>query len=412
MLLFTAFLMGAAAHAADLKAPFELETTKVLPKKVRNPRIKNLFMDVTSRYNGIGQLEPLGQKLNKVVTFNDLVESKSTQEDKDKVKGLYEGAGFAADQSPGSTSGVVNSYANVKVPVFAIGVTEKLTMAVAVPVMDIQVSADTGFIKDANGDQFVAAAEAASIEKGIEARNGLNNAINEKLKRLGYEQIPAFQQVKGVGDVKLVGKYLLRNEERIQLAVKGEVTFPTGRAPNADKVIDPALGDGQWDVGAAAIYDYKLLPDLRWNTYGGYVAQLPASLDRRLPKSATDSLSSDKEYLLRDLGDIVTTGTSLSYEFPAVGMMVGAGYTFQYLTKTTYRDGANPDKNRYRLLENEYPYQALHSATLMTGFSTVEWFKAKKFVYPFQANVAYSRPITGRNVTSNEVVAAELVLFF
>ena len=48
----------------------------------------------------------------------------------------------------------------------------------------------------------------------------------------------------------------------------------------------------------------------------------------------------------------------------------------------------------------------------MGGFSTVEWFKQKKFFYPFQANVAYSRALAGRNVTSNDVVAAELVLFF
>jgi hypothetical protein len=144
-----------------------------------------------------------------------------------------------------------------------------------------------------------------------------------------------------------------------------------------------------------------------------YTAQLPAYIERRLPVKFNDSLSDDKETLWRDLGDQITLGTGLQYRFPAIGVTVGGGYSFQYLTKTTYENGVlDPTGYRYRLLENEYPYQALHSMTATAGFSTVEWFRDKKFFYPFQANLAYSRPINGRNVTTNEVIAAELVLFF
>ena len=183
-----------------------------------------------------------------------------------------------------------------------------------------------------------------------------------------------------------------------------------------DKTIDRLiheLGDGQWDIGAGVIVERLLTRDLRWGSSAMYTAQLPATLERRLPKSATDSLSDDKENLLRDLGDTVTLGTGLQYMFAAVGVTVGAGYNFQYLAKTTYKNGTlDPTGARYRLLEAEYPYQALHSGTVTAGFSTVEWFREKKFVYPFQANLAYSRPFLGRNVTTNDVFSAELVLFF
>jgi hypothetical protein len=66
----------------------------------------------------------------------------------------------------------------------------------------------------------------------------------------------------------------------------------------------------------------------------------------------------------------------------------------------------------YGYLENLTPVQALHSATLVAGFSTVDWFKEKKFFYPFQATLGYSQPVAGRNVTRNGLTTAELVLFF
>jgi hypothetical protein len=49
---------------------------------------------------------------------------------------------------------------------------------------------------------------------------------------------------------------------------------------------------------------------------------------------------------------------------------------------------------------------------MMAGFSTVEFYKQKKFFLPFQANISYSAPIAGRQSTTNPMLAAELVMFF
>jgi hypothetical protein len=48
----------------------------------------------------------------------------------------------------------------------------------------------------------------------------------------------------------------------------------------------------------------------------------------------------------------------------------------------------------------------------VANFSTVEWFKAKQFLLPFQANLTWSLPLEGRNVTNNSVFSGELVMFF
>jgi hypothetical protein len=104
-------------------------------------------------------------------------------------------------------------------------------------------------------------------------------------------------------------------------------------------------------------------------------------------------------------------GTSISHVFPSLGIVTAAGYNFQYMTGQTFSRGALLAE-RYVFLEDQTPAESLHSATLMAGFSTVEWYQSKKFVYPFQANFVYSHPFMGKNVTTNDVVSGELVMFF
>jgi hypothetical protein len=397
-------------NAADLRAPFDIEHTKVLPPKIRNPRVKLLNMDIQERFNGGGLVEPLGQKLNKTVTWNDIINAQKTDLDKTQVQGTLSSLGFSTSDSPGQTSGVVNTFADVRIPIIAIGLSEKWTFAAAIPVMNVDVSASTGFLKSDQGQAFIDDICGTDVVKCNEAKDKLNNAINQKLTNKGYEPIES-RTVKGIGDIRVINKVQLADEETYGVAFRGEIGLPTGTAPNANRALDVPTGDGQWDFGAGLTHDLKFTPELTLSTYGQYLAQLPARLERRLPVSATDSISADKELLLRDLGDQLNMGTSVTNFFPKLGLTLGVGYNFQFQNSTSYEDGAL-ESFRYRLLENETPIQALHSAVVVAGFSTVEWFKAKSFALPFQANVVYSKPFAGRNATTNSTLAAEVVLFF
>jgi hypothetical protein len=420
-----AALMAASAFplsvmGGDLKAPFELESTKVLPENVRNPRFKSIYMSVANKFDGVGQTQELGFKLNKVVSWQDIKDAQSSIEKKTVIDGVLKdpysdgnttSPAIDPNGSPGATTGKVQTFANVMVPVLAYGVTDRLTMAVAVPVMSVSISADTGFTASADGRTFInGACSKSSIYDCAENAAKLNDAVNQKLTRLGYQPIQS-RSFTAIGDAKLVGKYLVYSGDRDAVALKGELTAPTGVKPDPDKALDVPTGDGQWDLGVGGIYDRQLFRRLGFNAFAGYTWQTPDSLVKRLPTSATDSLSADKELLDRRLGDIVSLGTSLNYEIPAAGMMLGAGYGYQFLMRTQYSRGIYPEY-RYERLEAEAPSQAMHSMTLSAGFSTVNWYKQGKFVLPFQANLDYSKPIAGRNVTDNSLINAELVAFF
>lgn len=403
--------LGAAALAGDLKAPFDFETTAVLPAGVRNPRFKNLVTYMDTKFGGSGGAEPLGYKLNKVVSWQDVINGQKDDIQKAVVEGKVGSLGFDKNSAAGSTSGVVNTYANIKVPVFAMGVTERLTMAVAVPVVSVDVNADTGFLATEQGRTFARSVCEGGADKCAEVERKFNDAINTKLADYGYDPIRS-GNTSGVGDIKVVGKYRLVGTQDEGVTLKGEVTLPTGTPPNADKALDIPLGDGQTDLGAMVIYDrfldrHKLV---RANAYAGYTAQLPDSLDKRIPLSETETITRDKETLGRDLGDIVSAGAGLVYEFP-FGLNLGAQYGFQYLSPTSYDGPSRFPSYRYSLLSANTG-QILHSATLGVGFSSVEMYKAHQFKAPFQVNLAYCRPLAGLNVVKNELLAFELVLFF
>lgn len=414
IVVLVGLITALSALASDLKAPFELENTLVLPPSVRNPRMKNLFMSVEGKFNRYGIEEPLGAKLNKRISWQDIVDSQQSAEDKALVAGTLESEGMSLESSPGRSTGEVKTFADVKIPVIAWGASERWTLAAAVPMYRVQVRADTGFVRHAsNGEaqRFIEAVQKDNPEKANEAARKLQDPVNQKLTRLGYKNVRS-ETFSGVGDIRLVSKYLLSRGRRTTVAMRNDVTLPTGRAPDVDRALDIPMGDGQLDLGTGLIVDHQLTSEFRLNAYGSYVAQLPDRMERRAPTSATDSLSDQKENMRRDLGDQITLGSSLNYDLASLyGLSAGAGYSFQFQRSTSF-SGSRFSREKYQLLEQEFPLQALHAMTYSLGFSTVEWFRAKKFAVPFQANVSYSVPFIGRNVTTNNVVAAELVMFF
>lgn len=408
-------LGGLEALAGDLKAPFNLDSAQVLPKGVRNPRFLNVWMDVQNRWDGAGGLVPLGSKLNKAVT-GDTVIAGVAREGSTKqasVSGLLRSAGLVGADVLGSTSGMVNSYADVHVPVLGMGITERWTAAVVVPILNIQVRADTGFIADAGANRFVnQASQAGSPVQAEEAKLKLESAIPNKLASLGYRPIQD-ETFAGIGDIQLVNKFQLVKQETQAFALKSIVTLPTGRTSDPDRVVDAPLGDGRWMVGAGGIYDrYGPGTDWRWSTWGTLTAQLPHETVKRIPASADDSLSADKESLVRTWGGLASVGSAITRSLPKAGLSVGVGYSYQVQTGSHYEGGQLGEAERYLALDQLQPIQELHSLTAVAGFSSVDWYKAGRFKIPLQANLTWSRPIAGRNVTNNDALSAELVLFF
>ena len=397
--------------ALELTAPFVLESTQVLPAGVRNPRFLNFFMSVESKFDRGGVSQPLGSPLNRVVRWNDIIRLETDETRKSMLGALVQRAHVDPNGGPGNTTGQVNSFLDAKVPVLAMGLTKRFTVGLAVPVLSFSVSADSGFSKSEDGQAFAKHLCSVNVVECNSVAERLNNAVNEKLKKLGYKPVGS-KRVSNVGDIQLVGKYLLYEDSDQFISVKSTVIFPTGISPNPDDPIDLPTGEGRFQWGNLVAYDRIFAEDYRLNFYGGFTALLPNKMEKRIPEFENDPLSPNKEMLTRKLGGVVSMGTSLLRSFASLGIRAGAGYTFQYQTQPRYSGGSQFSQERYSFLEDLTPAQVLHSATLVAGFSSVEWYQQKKFFYPMQANLIYSHPVFGRNVATSDVISGEVVLFF
>ncbi len=404
-------LLALPAFGGELSSPFVLENTKVLPAGVRNPRFINVFSGIDGKYSGQGEAEPLGQPLFRPVTWGLMLKTQDDDAKRATVLGLVQANNLEAD-SPGHTTGSVSTFANIKVPALAYGVSPRYTIAVVVPIVSIDVNAETGFVASFAGNRFVNAAADSSPALGAEAQRKMNRAVDEKLRWAGMEPVAPFQ-VRGLGDVQVVNKFLLHDNGARSFALKETFILPTGtEEANPDRAIDIPTTDDRLGVGSQAIFNQELPFNITFVGTAGYTAYLPHRITKRLPDAADDSISRDKEELRENFRHMVATTAGIEKRFERLGLSLSGGYSGQYQSKISYEPGLLAHGERLEWLRNLQPSQTLHSFMAMAGFSTVSWYRNKKFVYPFEVKLAYSRPFAGRNATTNELVAAELVLFF
>jgi hypothetical protein len=133
--------------------------------------------------------------------------------------------------------------------------------------------------------------------------------------------------------MQLVSKYVAYTDDVNTVCIRSALVAPTGREADVDQLVTLATGDGQWDLGNKVIYE-------TWGAAGGYHIQLPDKTVMRIPVSEGDPLTSDKELVKRNLGDIVSLGTSLSYEVSQAGLSFSTGYNFQHGAQTSYEGTA------------------------------------------------------------------------
>lgn len=408
--VFSSIVSPSWCFAGGLAAPFEVENASVLPPSIRNPRLKNINTWVEGKYNSLGKVEPLGEKLNRSVLWENVISAQSDETKKKLLKGTLETKKLTSADAVGNITGSVNAYANVNVPVFAYGINERWTIALAVPVYKVELSADTGFVVNPNTQKIIDDLYTKDSVKASDMNQQLSHPLNDSLYKMGYKPIES-EKFTALGDMKLVSKYKLSDSDSDVLTLKSELTLPTGRVSDVDKLVELPTGDGQYDIGLGLIWDHTLVSQLSWNLYTFGTIQLPDQIKRRIPKNPDGGLTPDVESVDRNSGDQWTLGSSFQWGSPKGGFYANLGYIYQYMQATQFR-GRLFEKERYDWLSNQYPDQWLTSLVSQVGYSSIESYRSKEFPIPLQANIGFGRPLSGRNATSADVYLAELVLFF
>lgn len=409
--LFTfTFLLTEALWGANLTAPISFPSAQVLPKGIRNIQYNGILAGANDKYSDEGASVNVGYKLNRELTWRDLLSTEEDTYKKSEVVGGLRYLNQGLDTIAGRASGVVNVALDVHVPVLAVGVTRKLTTAIAVPIVNYHTHVDTGSVAYSNlnsvADFYTRDGEGDTV---TEAETKFLNAVNEKLAQYNYRPIKN-KKATVLADIKLVNKYQLSKKRDYAIALLNTIVLPTGQTKDVNTLIDISPGDGQPDVGFGAIVDYYASPSwtLSWSV--NYTAQLSDHQALRIPERPDTKLTPDIDfYTDRDLGDKMSMFLAAQYN-PLETLSLGLGIGLAYKERDKYT-GNRFSQQRYDWLAIETE-QNMQSAQVGLTFSTIPLYRAKRFPVPFKVSLNHTRIPSGKNVVQDPITTLQFHGYF
>lgn len=408
--LFFILFSSAFCWAGNITLPMQFESASVLPPKIRNFRMQTASTEISEKFTDAGTVDGLGYRMNRSISYSDLIDGLPTQDDRASLRGLVESKNNSLDSSIGDTFGVVNARVTTTIPIFAYGVTDKWTLALAVPVVYTNVNVDTGWAaNDSFNQMYASLTEDGRHNQKLEFKNKLDNVIKTKAMQSGYDEVGGYQSTQ-LADMVVNSRYLLYKEGSQQWSLNQRLVLPTGRVENINRLVDIPTGDGQADIGIGTSYDYIPSASLQLGVSTYYLYQMAHTRAKRLPLKPYENLSPDIDYdTHQKLGDLMGASASAKYFFVDTTSFA-IQYSEQYKQKDTFT-GSKFASERYQwmALDSE---QTMRSVLAGVQFSTIPLFKRKQFAIPLDTQLSMAKTLGGRNVPSAELYSIELAAYF
>lgn len=388
------------------------EDTKVLPRGVRRLSLRIVNTEVGEKSDGVSNIYALARPLQKQLTFKDVFKNEINPVKKAQSIGYTEFKNYDANQSLGRFDADLKARMTVFAPILAWGVTDSLTLALAVPIYDGASSVAVKFNKNERADEFVqsfTSHESNNIPMAREVSDKLNNAVgklNETLSKNGYQQLGEWRD-RGLGDVQLLAKFRAIDTYFVGLATTLGTVIPTGRVDDPNIMTDLPFGDGQWDVFGQVTVDEKIIDsktNLTAAQFVRYTEQLPGERTIRL---ATDDepIAVPAERVKYKLGNKIELGTALLVD-TYNGVVGGIGYNYFRKFSDFYRVPSDS-----KIIERDTD-QAYHQGEVEVGYSTIPAFRRNEFPVPFETRLSYKHIFLSRNTPLTQFVQLETGVFF
>lgn len=388
---------------------FALEHARVLPKGLRNIDIKNASASVSQKSDELGTFHPIAEPLAKDFTFKKVIENESGVNKMLLQSFLY--GKFLETDSLGTFTADMRGNVSVTAGIFSYGVTDSLTLALAIPYYQAKVRVSLGFQASENAQKLIdllndpANNQAAkSKELALKLENAVGE-LNNKLVLNGYTPIQDWQK-SGIGDITLAAKYQFINGSFIRLANASGLTAPTGYSGDANVLVNIPFGTGSWGIFDTIYIDEVLSPDFWFNQYVKYTYQAPARKNFRL-KTEDEAIVVPEERIRFKLGDRWETGVSAQYE-NYYGVILGTGLS--YTRKQSDRYETDNREAKQALEKNTYDSSTYWETKI--GYQSIPAFLRKEIPVPFNVTLEFKKHLQSINTVVKDLYTFDLNLYF
>lgn len=409
ILFSIACIYSVNVFADGLGAPFDLEDTSMLPKGVRTVKLRSFTTQVESKFDNNGSVQSLAKPFRQTLKMKSLYEGKPANEAA-LSKGYMQSLGIDPDNTD---LGTIDAYASARVtatiPVLGYGISEKWSIALAIPIVYSNTYADTGFSISSKAEAFFGYLSSDTNTASTKsAESKLADPVNGKITTMGYDPLNGETRTE-VGDLRLINKVLVKKHDNYAVAVKQSVTLPTGKSASYNNLVAVNAGDSQWDLSASVIGDWYINGKWTLSGYTGYTVQFSDSTAKRVPVTSESSLGLLDSNVDRDLGDIAAAGISFQYALRE-GWTLATSYDAQIKYSDIYH-GSRYNAVQYDWLAQN-TNQRMESAVFGVNYSTVPMFRKKAFPVPLDAKLSYATVVSGKNVPADDVASGEVAIYF
>jgi hypothetical protein len=390
-----------------------MDSTETLPARINSPAFRyGIVTGVDSKYNANGSVQTLND-INTIHFDSDQLK-KISPDIQTLVLILNQNSGnrHLGDQLDLGTLRVeTEPDVRYLVPIYARGLTDNFTLAVAMPVVFYKNRLD---IVQSNSnaagicDQIGSTPSADLKEACDKLRNTrMTDEVRGQLAAKGYKPVQDRDETL-LGDMQVVGLYRFYAKGPHSALVRTTLNLPTGKADDPDDLAD--LGTfGETAVENELLYNYVATPTLRLSAKAAYRLTLPDHVDARVPRSDDDLIPDQdtKERLGRNLGDTITLGAAATWNVFG-DFSVAGGYELASKAADHY---AGEKGSRYDLLGKDTASVA-HRLRGGLGYDTIGLYKRKKNFPPMKFDFEVSNTIAGKNVDRELVNELSVTLFF
>lgn len=408
----------------------------VLPKGIFRVGLDgNFYLPIHKRYNPDGKLEDLAVDFNATLNSN-----------------VFPALAGLDPFVPGLPS-IGESRAEFKYEVKTLesilqyGVTDSLTVGVTIPYTwfrnRVKASIDSGPGSSANvGKNPFFACGAPFCPLFVPGTSRITTEDVQQLLGKGLDvngdgviDVPGFNFKRfqthrhdGLMDLEAALRYQYFKSADWRLAFGAGVRFPTGKVDDPDNLTDYAFGSGAYallfrlnnDFVVSNLWKPKPDPsvertvgvtepgDLVLNGTFRYDVLLPDKQTKRVPGDVNRPITTNKEIVKRNLGDV------FEYEASArLGLAKGLSFSGLYRYSFKLEDDVSGKLGFfYKSLEAETKAKS-HIYILGLSYSTIPLFLEKKFPVPLSASLSYRNRFAGsNNVLRSQYIGFALNVFF
>lgn len=401
-----------ATFSAFFNKAHAIDQPRTLPHGIRTTNVSmGRYYGLNQYYSDDGDLKNLSDKNSFELDAKSLTQVNAAFADLVRVLNEHGHSLLGSQLHLGQISVKADPEVRYYAPTFGIGLTKKLTVGVALPIINyensvnvVQSGSNLDAVK-ANIPNPLPEVGAAFNQLNTELKKGLNGTLAEK----GYKPLESKSET-FLGDVVLFSAYMFDDIQRYDLkhSLRLYLNLPTGPEADPDDLAD-LESFGRYSARAQWLGQIPLNKKTSLIFDGSYLFVPAQSQTKRVPINEQDVLpdANQKFKLSEDLGDTVSSGIGLSHTYDSAWSFAGA-YYYQYKLKDSFSGAPN---GRERYLESGTNKSA-QIVKAQVSYSTIQAYFDKTFALPGSIDYEISKTMAGTNVENQTAHTLTFSLFF